>query len=115
MTVDITKLQLRAGTSSAGDVQLLTEALAEAIERVRAYIQDSGKQTSQIPPTAVDRAVIRCALALFNQDKAPNGVLNQQYDLGNGEIASTPTRISQDPMKGARAALSQWISEVFLA
>lgn len=113
MTVDIEKLKLRAKTTNASDVSLLTDALAEAKDRVTSYIHDSGKQTSDIPATGYDRAVLACALGLFRLDKASNGVLNQQYDLGNGEVSSVPVRVSQDPMKGARAALSQWITEVF--
>lgn len=113
MAVDINDLKLRIKTSNASDVPLLTDALAEAQERILSYIADSGKQLADIPETAVDRATLRCAVALFWQDKAPNGVVNQQYDLGDGEIASTPVRIGLDPMKGARAALNQWIPEFY--
>lgn len=114
MGVDINQLKLRAKTSNDADVPLLQDALDEAKERVASYIADS-KVDAQIPETAHDRAVIRCALALYWQDKSPNGVTNQQFDMGNGEIASTPVRIAQDPMKGARAALSQWIPDGWFA
>lgn len=107
MAVDIDALKLRAKTSSPADVTLLQDALDEAVQRIDDYISKS--KVTGVPELAQDRAVLRCALTLFWQDKAQNGVLNEQYDLGDGQLTSAPAMISMDPMKMARAALSQWI------
>jgi hypothetical protein len=111
MAVTRAQLQLRAKTTNDADIQLLDDALEEATARVNDYIVASKKFVADIPTTMYDRAIISCALALFWQDKSPNGIVNQQYDIGDGGIPSAPIRISQDPMRGARAALAQKIPD----
>lgn len=107
MALSIERLRKRVGAGT-GDNGLLQEALDDAKDIVTAYIEDCGKTigTDGVSVRLYERAVIRCASSLFNQDKAPSGVVNQQYDIGNGEIASTPAQIGLDPMKSARVLLA---------
>jgi hypothetical protein len=107
MALNIERLRKRVGAGT-GDNALLQEALDDATDVVTTYIEDCGKTvgTGGVSVRLFERAVLRCATTLFNQDKAPSGVVNQQYDIGNGEIASTPAQIGLDPMKSARALLA---------
>lgn len=64
-----------------------------------------------VPATVLDRAYLLVAAEMFNQDQAPNGILNQQYETVDGMVA-TPVRISSDPMRPAYALLSRWVPPV---
>jgi hypothetical protein len=106
MTLDIERLRKRTGAGTGANA-LLTEALDDAKDMVSDYVAKCGKVVGTDVSAAVfERAVLRCAVALYNQDTAPKGVVNEQYDLGNGEIASAPAQIGIDPMKSARAFLA---------
>ena len=106
MTVTDDELRLRVNAGPADD-QLVSDSLITAGELVDNYITEQGIADLEVPAAVHDRAVLRCAIDLFNQDKAPNGIVNQQYDLGQGDIPSAPIRISRDPMIGARALLDR--------
>lgn len=115
MTVEDSELKLRVNAGPADD-QLVSDSLVAAEAMVDAYIDEQGVPDVEVPTAVRDRAVLRCAIDLFNQDKAPNGIVNQQYDVGDGTVGSTPIRISRDPMIGARAILDQaWTLPVSIA
>lgn len=115
MPLDVNALRNRV-VSGPADNQLLLDALADANAMVDEYVAEQAPEGFEVPDSIHDRAVLRCAVELFNQDKAPNGVVNQQYDLGNGEVSSTPIRIGRDPMTGARAILdAAWTLPVSFA
>lgn len=106
MTLDIERVRKRCGAPTS-DNTLLTEALDDATDLVTEFIEKCGKAVGDdVSVRLYERAVIRCAVSLYNQDKAPKGVVNEQYDLGNGDIASTAAQIGLDPMKSARALLA---------
>lgn len=105
MALETSDLKRRLNSGPA-DEQLLVDALESANVLVDEYIAEQGTGV-EVPEKIHDRAVLRCAVELFNQDKAPNGIVNQQYDAGNGETGSTPVRIGRDPMVGARALLDE--------
>jgi hypothetical protein len=106
MALTIEDLRLRTGAGT-GDNTLLQDALDDATDMVTEFIEDCGKSIGDdVSVRIYERAVLRCATSLYNQDKAPKGVVNEQYDMGNGDIASAPAQIGLDPMKSARALLA---------
>lgn len=108
MTVDVTTVRrkLNAGvTVSNDDIQA-------AINVAQALVSKAIGE-ADVPGSVVDRAVTLVAIEQVNQEQAPNGVLNQQWESGAGEISSVPVRISRDPMKAAEALLAPWISGRF--
>lgn len=111
--VTVTKEQIRekinASPSAVPDTEI-TQALAVASALVNEHL---GEAASTIPREVVDRAVLLVAIEEINQDKAPNGVLNQTYDVGTGDVTSTPVRIGRDPMKPAYPILAPWVSGRF--
>lgn len=109
--MSFTREQLRTevGAAPSTDDALLDRCLAEAIQDVTTYLEDNDVVTADVPVVVFDRAVRIAAVDAFNQAKAPNGIVNQEYDLGNGEVTSTPIRISRDPMRGARTVLELYV------
>jgi hypothetical protein len=65
-----------------------------------------------VPDAVLDRAYLLVAAEMFNQDQAPNGILNQQYEVEGGGTVSAPVRLSADPMRLAYALLSRWVPPV---
>ena len=60
-----------------------------------------------IPDAVLDEAVLTAAADQFQRRNAPNGVLNQVYDNGNGAI---PVRISRDPFSSIKPILRPWVA-----
>lgn len=107
----VTKEQVRAklGASIASvpddDVDL---ALSVAGALITAHVGEAN-----VPIDVLDRAKLLVAVEQINQDKAPNGVVNQAYATGEGDVVSTPVRIGRDPMKPAYPILAPWVSGRF--
>ncbi len=108
MAVTVEQLRNEVGTNAADD-SLLERCLAEALVDVTTYLEDNDVEVGDLPVSVIDRAVRIAAADAFHQTKAPNGIANQEFDLGNGEVSSTPIRVSRDPMRGARAALELYV------
>lgn len=66
-----------------------------------------------VPEAAYDKAIVVVAVESINQSNAPNGVLNQVYDVGVGDQSVTPVRVSRDPLKPAYPVLAPWVSGRF--
>lgn len=105
LTVDDVK---NAVKSDASDDALVQSCFTAADELLEQYVEDQITDEG-IPEAVMDRAHLLVAVEMFNQTKAPNGVLNQTYDFGEGDITSTPIRISADPLRPAYAVLSRWM------
>ncbi|KRB73076.1 hypothetical protein ASE01_20080 [Nocardioides sp. Root190] len=109
----VTKEQLRTEVGAGpGDDALLERCLAEAVEDITTYLADNDVLDTDLPPTVLDRAVRVAAADAFHTSKAPNGIANQEFDVGNGEISSTPIRVSRDPLRGARRVLELYVGPV---
>lgn len=116
----VTKEQVRedlnASTATVSDDKITAElAIATAMVNKHLGGADDGTAPSPLPvPEAIyDKAVRVVAVESINQTLAPNGVLNQAYDAGGGEIVSTPVRIGRDPLKPAYPVLDPWLSGRF--
>lgn len=108
MTVTKEQLRTEVGTTAADD-DLLERCLLEATEDVTTYLEDNDVVVADLEEINFDRAVRTAAADAFYLAKAPNGVANQEYDIGNGEVASSPVRIGRDPLRGARKALELYV------
>lgn len=110
MPTTVAELRTETGAGSTVSEPYLTKILAQAADRVNRYISVLEPDVIvTIPETVFDEAVLACACEIFNIRRAPNGVLNQQYDVGDGSTTSVPVRISGDPMRPVRPLLSEWI------
>lgn len=107
--MSVTKEQVRerivASTDTVSDDDIAS-ALTLAQALVAKYVG-----TSELPTIVRDEATLAVAVEKINIDQAPNGVLNQQYDLTDG--TTVPLRIGRDPMKPALALLAPYVSAKF--
>lgn len=109
MTINAGQVRDAIGASPAAVSDTKIQAAIEvAYELVKKYVGDAA-----VPSEVKDRAALIASVEQINQENAPNGVLNQTYDLGTGDIASTPVRIGRDPMKPAYPILDPWVSGRF--
>lgn len=117
MTVTADQLRVEVGTTETKLSDDQADALiAVAVALVNKHVlgDDTETEVTDVVPTeVVDRAVLLVAVEQFNQDNAPNGVLNQAFDLGVGDTVSTPIRVSRDPMKPAYPLLAPWVNGRF--
>lgn len=103
-TADL-KLLVNSGPS---DDEVLDQCLAFGESVVETYtrrVTPAVKAT--IPPPILDEAILVASADQFQRRKAPNGVLNQVFDSGDGFL---PVRISRDPYESIRHLLAPWIS-----
>lgn len=109
MTVTPTQVRAETNASEASlpDAKIQT-AIDVALKLVTKHVG-----TAEVPPDVIDRATLLVTVEQINQDKAPNGVLNQVFDVGVGDDTSTPVRIGRDPMKPAYPVLAPWVNGRF--
>lgn len=91
VTVAALRAHARAGATVTDAV--LQNCIDTATDLVNDYIGEV-----LVPAARVDRAVLLVANECLQQNLSPNGVLNQQYDAGDGSV---PLRIGRDPMTPA--------------
>lgn len=92
-----------AGVSDA----ILGQCIEVADEAVKRHVG-----AAVIPPATLERAKLLAANECLQQNMSPNGVLNQQYDLGDG---STPLRIGRDPLTPVYPLLARFIAPLGFA
>lgn len=112
----VTSSELRAWVNAgAGSLDSeLAACVAQAQALVDKYVDDYCSPSS--PPEEVsDRAVMEVAADLWARRKAPNGILNQQFAAGDGDVGVTPIRISRDPLIPARPILAPWVTPLGFA
>lgn len=112
MSVDATQLRNEVKAGTAVPDAMLTNCVSVADTLLREYVEDV---YGDIPPSVYDRAWLAVAVDLFNQRRAPNGVLNQQFSSGEGGTESVPVRISADPLRPARPLLRPWVTPLGIA
>lgn len=101
MAVDVARLRAFVNTSSNDDADL-ESCLATSRVLLDGHIGDCARD---VPDAVYERALLVVAAEMFNQAKAPNGILNQQYDEGAGSVI----RIGSDPMRPAYPLLSRYV------
>lgn len=107
VTASAVRAEINASVQTVSD-EKLDAAIAVSTELVLKYVGEA-----EVPTPVFDRAVLLASVEQINQDKAPNGVLNQFFDAGTGENSATPVRIGRDPMKPAYPVLDPWVSGRF--
>jgi hypothetical protein len=107
--VAVDKEQVREHVGAGADQLDECEACLLVVrELLDEHLRDGGAD-GQVPDHVYDRALLLSAAELFNQGQAPNGVLNQQYDSGDGLGAVTPIRIGADPLRPAYPLVERWV------
>lgn len=102
-----------AASSSEAPDAALDDLLATAEVLVESYTEDLDAEI-EIPAPILERAQLLVAAELWNQDQAPNGFLNQQFESPDG-MTSAPVRIGTDPLRPAYALLARWVDPVTFA
>lgn len=92
-SVNVAELRAHARAGANVSDADLQDCIDTAVELVMGYIGDA-----EVAETRIDRSVLLVANECLQQNMAPNGILNQQYDDGDG---SAPLRIGRDPMTPA--------------
>jgi len=110
---EVETLRAHVGAARA-DESLLRDCIDEATALVDRYIADHIMRGETVPDAVERRAVREVAADLFHRRKAPNGIINQQFDAG-GSMSSTPIRIARDPMAPAYPILAAWMIPVGFA
>lgn len=101
----VTAEDLARHINARADTPGLDDLLATAATLLQQYVADA---IEDVPDETFDRAHLLVAAELHFQDQAPNGVLNQQYDVGDTTV-STPIRINRDPLTPAYPVLRLWM------
>jgi hypothetical protein len=107
MAVDVTTLRRKVGAGATvydADLQSILDAASALLTE---YVGDA-----EIGDAILDRAQLLVAAEMFHHDKAPNGIVNQQYDTADG-TGVTPIRIGRDPLAPAYPLLAPFVSGKF--
>lgn len=109
ITLDTLRDEVNASTSDAAALQRALDVTQALLDK---YIADHADAVPHGIPVAVyDQALLAMAVDEFNRRQAPNGILTQQFDLGDGGVAA-PVRVSSDPLRAARPLLSPWCIDI---
>jgi hypothetical protein len=111
--VTVDDLRAYVGGSDSEDV-ILADCLAEAIALVDKYNKKYDSETctyvaSDAPAVIVDRCYLMAGADLLNLRSAPSGVVNSQFVV-DGNIGTSPLRITRDPLAGVYKILGRWVS-----
>lgn len=111
------RAELNAGAAATGGPSddLLTRCINVADELLKQYAGTDYRTGSAlgIPITVAESAQLAVAVEIFNQRKAPNGVLNQAFSSDAG--GPLAVRIGADPLRPAYGLLSRWVVDVGFA
>lgn len=113
MVVAATDLRAELNAGAAGSVggvsdELLTNCINVADELLKEYAGDDYRTASTIPVVVAEKAWLAVAVEIFNQRKAPNGVLNQAFSTDGGVFAQA-VRIGADPLRPAYGLLKRYL------
>lgn len=111
MSIDAARLreELNAGPegqSGTPSTTYLDNCVSVANELLKGYAGEN--YLTDLPTVVAEKAWLAVAVEIFNQDKAPNGVLNQTFQTFEGTVA-TPVRIGADPLRPAYGLLERFI------
>lgn len=108
----ITKDDLRTEVGAVGATGVPDAVLQNCISVSDALLRQflgTDEVYLSVPTVIIEKAWLSVAVEIFNQRKAPNGVLNQAFSGVDGGPFVQATRISADPMRPARPLLSPWV------
>lgn len=105
VTTDQLKTRVNSDDSQDDDLEPCLIAAQELLDRLTVDVDP----TDPLPEAVYDRAWLAVAEEMWDIDHSANGVVNQVYDEGDGEITSTPARISSDPLRPAYPILAMWL------
>jgi len=100
MALDAARLRAHANAGLQISDTQLNDCLETAGELLKELIGDK-----VVPPKTLERAQMLVANECLQQDLAPNGLLNQQFDAGTETV---PIRIGRDPLTPAYPLLAQF-------
>lgn len=109
MAITAEDLRTEVGAGVSASSTLLQKCVDLATELVRRHVTTEVFPT--LPTVIADQAVLVVAVEVFNQRKAPNGVLTQQFATPDGGTP-VPVRIGADPMRPAYPLLSAWVGGI---
>lgn len=111
MAIDVDDLRAEVNAGPSSDNALLARCVGLAQQLITTYLEDNleAEEVADLPTEVVDEATLKAAADLFHQAKAPNGVVMQEYDVGDGTVGSTPIRIGRDPLRSARPVLELYV------
>lgn len=112
MAITGEQLRTELGSPASIPIELLNNCVSVANELLKKYAGDT--YLTDIPTIVAEKAWLAVAVELFNQRRAPNGVLTQQFATPDGS-AAVPVRIGADPLRPAYGLLERWIINVGLA
>ena len=109
MAVSAEKLRAELNAGS-GDGSVSLEVLQECVDAADYLLREyaGADYLIDIPEPVSERAWLAVAVELFNQRKAPNGVLNQTFRTLEGTVAA-PVRIGADPLRPAYGILQSYV------
>lgn len=116
MVVDSAALRAEVNAGQA-DISSISEAYLDNCVTVADLLlrQYAGENyLTDIPTTLAEKAWLAVAVEIFNQRRAPNGVLNQTFQTFEGTVASA-VRIGADPLRPAYGLLSMWVAPLGFA
>lgn len=109
LVAEVTAEQVRAFVNGdRSDLVAIEACLTYADEALAKHLADDNFDTAEpIPDVVLERALIVLAAEVFSQQQAPHGIVNEQY-ASEGEAASTPIRITRNPMPVVYPILALW-------
>lgn len=105
--VTATELREHAKVGASVTDAVLNQCIAAADDAVRHHVG-----AAVIPSSTLERAKLLAANECLQQNLSPNGVLNQQYDLGDGSV---PLRVGRDPLTPVYPLLARFITPLGFA
>lgn len=108
INADQLRAEVNAGPVDASSVDdtYLDNCISVANELLKQYA--GAEYITDIPTVVAEKAWLAVAVEIFNQRRAPNGVLNQTFQTFEGTQAA-PVRISADPLRPAYSLLERWV------
>lgn len=112
MAIAATDLRTEVNAGAAGSIggvsdDLLNSCINVADALLKEYA-GADYRSGEIPIIVAEKAWLAVAVEIFNQRKAPNGVLNQAFSTEGGTFAQA-VRIGSDPLRPAYGLLRRYL------
>lgn len=111
MAVDAAAIRAEVGAGVPTSIPdaFLTSCIAVADELLKQYAGDDYRTAGTIPVTVAEKAWLAVAVEIFNQRRAPNGVLTQQFATPDGGAGGVAVRVGADPLRPAYGLLKRYL------
>lgn len=103
MTMELSDFKAYINEKTDTNDVLLEACLADAIVLLNKYVGEAA-----VPEEIQDRSSLIVAADLYERRKAPNGIVNQQFQNFDG-VGQAPARIARDPLAGVYPLLNRWV------